>query len=55
MNKFPKNYSRIYGFAGILALGFVGVALVTHDWFYLAVAYIVAGNLYRVVNYQGDE
>lgn len=54
-NKFPKADSAIYGFFGFIALCFVEYALFTHDWFYLAVAYLLGGNLLRVVNYYGDE
>lgn len=54
MEKIPKKLENVYGLFGLIGLGFIVVALITHDWFYLATAYVLGGNLYRVINYNGS-
>ena len=55
MNKLTKKESSIYGIVGIIQVVFIIVGIVTHDWFWLLTSYALNGNLYRVVNYQGEE
>lgn len=53
--KFPKGHQYIYGFYGLLQLTLFIIGLVTHDWFWLAAAFVAGANLFRVINYEGDE
>ena len=53
--KFTKKMQEYYGIQNLIALVFIIISIIKHDFFYLAVGFIMSGNLYRVVNYQGDE
>ncbi len=53
--KFPKGHQKVYGLQGLIGLILFIIGLYTHDWFWLAAAFVGSGNLYRVVNYEGDE
>lgn len=53
--KLPKKTQALYGLQSLFAFAFFIAGIVTHDWFWLLACFVMSGNLYRVVNYQGDE
>ena len=55
MNKLPSSYSATLAFMTIIQVIFIVIGIVKHDYFYLAVSFVLNSNTFRVVNYQGEE
>lgn len=53
--KMTNKTSAIYGIQTIVQIIFFVIGLYSHDWFYLLAAFIIGPNLYRVINYEGNE
>lgn len=55
MKPLPRSYHLSILITAIIQLIFIYIAILKHDIFYLAVAFVLNSNVYRVVNYSGDE
>ena len=53
--KIPAKYTSVTAVIGLVQVIFIVMGIVNHDYFYLAVAFVLNSNIYRVINYQGDE
>ena len=53
--KYPKENLAVLGVLGLIQVIFIVIAIVKHDWFYLAVSYVLNSNVTKVINYDGEE
>lgn len=53
--KLPRKVTGAYAIQGFIQVIFLVIALLTHDWFYLGVAYLINPPYQRIINYEGME
>ena len=53
--KLEKSKLGAYALQTLFQIIFLVIGIYTHDWFWLAVVWVISPNLYRIINYTGEE